>query len=29
VDDAALAELAKWKNLKYLDVQETPVTEKA
>jgi internalin A len=28
VDDAALAELAKWKNLKYLDVQETPATEK-
>jgi Leucine-rich repeat (LRR) protein len=26
-DDAALAELAKWKSLKYLDVQETPVTE--
>jgi len=28
VDDAALAELAKWKSLKYLDVQEDPVTEK-
>ena len=28
VDDAALAELAKWKLLKYLDVQEAPVTEK-
>ena len=28
VDDAALAELAKWKGLKYLDLQETPVTEK-
>jgi internalin A len=28
VDDAALAELAKWKSLKYLDVQEAPVTEK-
>ena len=28
VDDAALAELAKWKSLKYLDVQETKVTEK-
>ncbi len=27
VDDAALAELAKWKSLKYLDVQEAPVTE--
>jgi hypothetical protein len=29
VDDAALTELAKWKGLKYLDVQEDPVTEKA
>ena len=28
VNDAALAELAKWKGLKYLDVQEAPVTEK-
>lgn len=28
VDDAALAEIAKWKGLKYLDVQEAPVTEK-
>ncbi|HWY47510.1 MAG TPA: hypothetical protein VNX70_09010, partial [Bryobacteraceae bacterium] len=28
IDDASLAELAKWKNLKYLDVQEAPVTEK-
>src|SRR5262249_2886257 len=28
VDDAALAELAKWHSLKYLDVQEDPVTEK-
>jgi Leucine-rich repeat (LRR) protein len=28
VDDAALAELANWKSLKYLDVQEDPVTEK-
>jgi internalin A len=28
IDDAALAELAKWKSLKYLDVQEAPVTEK-
>jgi Leucine-rich repeat (LRR) protein len=28
VDDAALVELAKWKSLKYLDVQEDPVTEK-
>jgi internalin A len=27
VDDSALAELAKWKSLKYLDVQETNVTE--
>jgi internalin A len=27
VDDRALAELAKWKSLKYLDVQETSVTE--
>lgn len=27
VDDAALAELAKWKSLKYLDLQETKVTE--
>jgi Leucine-rich repeat (LRR) protein len=27
VDDGALAELAKWKSLKYLDVQETSVTE--
>ena len=27
VDDAALAELAGWKSLKYLDVQEDPVTE--
>jgi internalin A len=27
VDDTALAELAKWKSLKYLDVQETKVTE--
>ena len=26
--DAALAELAKWKSLKYLDVQEDPVTDK-
>lgn len=28
VDDAVLAELANWKNLRYLDVQEDPVTEK-
>lgn len=28
VDDAALAQLAQWKSLKYLDVQEDPVTEK-
>jgi len=28
VDDTALVELAKWKSLKYLDVQEAPVTEK-
>ena len=28
VDDAALAELAGWKSLKYLDLQEDPVTEK-
>jgi hypothetical protein len=28
VDDSAMAELAKWKSLKYLDVQEAPVTEK-
>ena len=28
VDDSALTELAEWKNLKYLDVQEDPVTEK-
>ena len=27
VDDRALAELAKWKSLQYLDVQETSVTE--
>lgn len=27
IDDAALAEVAKWKSLKYLDVQEDPVTE--
>jgi internalin A len=27
VDDTALIELAKWKSLKYLDVQEAPVTE--
>jgi Ran GTPase-activating protein (RanGAP) involved in mRNA processing and transport len=26
VDDAALAQLAKWKSLKYLDIQETKVT---
>ncbi len=28
VDDTALAELAKWKSLKYVDVQEAPVTER-
>ena len=28
VDDAALAELVNWKGLKYLDIQETPVTAK-
>jgi len=28
VDDSALAELAKWKSLKYLDVQETKATPK-
>jgi internalin A len=28
VDDAALGELAGWKSLKYLDLQEDPVTEK-
>ena len=28
INDAALVELAKWKSLKYLDVQEDPVTEK-
>ena len=28
VDDTALAELAMWKSLKYVDVQEAPVTEK-
>lgn len=28
VDDTALVELAKWKSLKYVDVQEAPVTEK-
>jgi Leucine-rich repeat (LRR) protein len=27
VNDAALAELANWKNLKYLDVQDTQVTQ--
>lgn len=29
VDDSALAELARWKSLKFLDVQETNVTEQA
>ncbi len=29
VDDAAVAELSNWKALQYLDVEETPVTEKA
>jgi len=28
VNDAGLAELAKWKSLKFVDVQEAPVTEK-
>ena len=28
VDDSALAELIHWKGLKYLDLQETPVTAK-
>jgi len=28
VNDTAVAELAKWKGLKYVDLQETPVTEK-
>jgi hypothetical protein len=28
INDAALAELAKWKALKYVDLQEAPVTEK-
>ena len=28
VDDGGIAELAKWKSLKYVDVQEAPVTEK-
>ena len=27
VNDAALVELAKWKGLKYVDLQETPITE--
>jgi hypothetical protein len=26
VDDQALAELAQWKSLKFLDVQETKIT---
>jgi hypothetical protein len=29
IDDAALQELAKWKTLKYLDVEEDPVTDQA
>jgi hypothetical protein len=29
IDDAALEELAKWKSLKYLDLQEDPVSDKA
>lgn len=29
IDDSALSELATWKSLKYLDVQEDPVSEKA
>jgi hypothetical protein len=28
VDDAALGELAQWRSLKYVDLQEDPVTEK-
>jgi Leucine-rich repeat (LRR) protein len=28
VDDAALGELARWKSLQYVDLQEDPVTEK-
>jgi hypothetical protein len=28
INDAALAELTKWKSLKYVDLQEDPVTEK-
>jgi Leucine-rich repeat (LRR) protein len=28
VDDAAVAELSKWKSLKYVDLQETKVTDK-
>ena len=28
IDDAAVAELANWKSLKYVDLQETQVTEK-
>jgi internalin A len=28
IDDAALGELARWKSLKYVDLQEDPVTEK-
>jgi len=29
IEDTAVSELANWKSLKYLDVQEDPVTEKA
>jgi Leucine-rich repeat (LRR) protein len=29
IDDAALQELAKWKSLKYLDVEEDPVSDQA
>jgi hypothetical protein len=29
IDDSAMAELAKWKSLKYLDVQDTGVTPTA
>jgi hypothetical protein len=29
IDDSALDELAKWKTLKYVDLQEDPVSEKA
>ena len=28
IDDSALGELTRWKGLRYVDVQEDPVTEK-